>query len=578
MSFESIAQSDKNAVLNIVIAIDGIYFANRQPDSGLVVDSDKVGKIRQAKISGNSVDIRKVKTSIASLTFDLLDKGQVISAFLMAKDDNYLEKDVEIFAGWHNKSFDFSEYKKFTKTKLKTITKGDNRYSFNASEITSIIKQNAFFNESQLDGTITDSQTTLDVVNAEDFPASGRIKINDEYIIYSSKTTNTLNGLSRGDLSSAASEHDSGDLVSIVTEIEDNPIDIMLDVMQNTLSIPTLDIDVTSFTDIRDTFFQLDEFRFYLTGVDDVLEFFEDEILQVINCRMTSIDGLIGLAILDQTDFKTQPRELAEKDIVGTPPWKIGSDKVVNEIEIEWGYNEGLKTFSRISRFDDSDSQTKFNKKKTLKYQFKGVKSDLDGSTIVTNMGARLLARTKNTQADIKVTSFFNNSDLKIGEDVAVTHRFLPQQGGGLGMSDQRLEIMSKAFDFDNKRVKFSLQFTSFSNLRVGLIAPSPFIVSVIDQKTFTVPIGSQYKAGYFLRLWNTTSNDYYTDTAIEIESVVGNTITMKSDFTTTLTTSVKVKFPVYSESSSVQVGKYAYTCPNSGFFNDTTKCYEIIF
>lgn len=578
MSFESIAQADPNAILNIVIVIDGIYFANRQPDSGLAVDSDKLGLIRSAKISGNTVDIRKVKTSIASLTFDLLDKNETISTFIMSKDDNYLEKEVEILAGWHNKSFDFADYKRFTKTKLKKIKKGENKYSFNAKEITSSIKENAFYNQSQLDGSITDVQATLDVDDATDFPASGQVKINSEYITYTSITSNTLNGLSRGNLSGDASEHSSGSVVSVVTTIEDNVIDIMLDIMQTTLGIPSGNIDITSFTDIRDEFFPTKDFRFYIDGIDDVLGFFEKEILQVINCRLMSIDGLIGLAILDQADLTIQPRLINEQQIIGTPPWNIGSEKVVNEIEVKWGYNEGQGTFSRVSNFSDADSITKFNKKKTLKYEFKGVKADLDGSTIVTNMGARLLARTKNTQADIKVTSFFSNSDLRIGDDVSVTHRFLPQQGGGLGMADQRLEIMSKAFDFDNKRVGFTLQFTSFSNLRVGLIAPSPFIESVTDQKTFEVPTGSQYEAGYFLRLWNTATNAYYADSAIEIESVVGNTITMKSNFTTTLTTLVKVKFPDYSESSSIQVGKYAFICPNTGFFNDTTKCYEIIF
>ncbi|MCK5644456.1 MAG: hypothetical protein KAJ19_26890 [Gammaproteobacteria bacterium] len=576
MSFETVAQ-DPTSVLNLVIKIDDVYFAQSQVDSGLVVDADKLGLIRTAKISGNSVDIRDVKTSISNLTFDLIDANSSISTFLMSKRNNYLEDRVQLFAGFTTGTFDFSDYKEFAITKLKTVTKGDNRYSFVAQELTSEIKKEAFFTESSLDGNISDTATELTLLDAEEFPDSGQVKIGNEYITYNGKTDNTLENLSRGNLAGQAEDHKDGDTVSLVTELEDNPIDMMLDIMQNTLGIPSSDIDINSFTDIRDVFFPLSEVRFFITGLEDTLTFFEDEILQVINCRMTSVDGLISLAILDQTDFKVQPRALDEGSIIGTPRWQITSKKLTNRIEILWNYSEGERRYSRTSTFDDQDSIDIYGVQKTLTYEFKGVKADIDGSLLVENMGARLLARLKNTQAKITSSCFFEESDLKIGEDVSLSHRFLPQQGGTLGMSDQRLEIMSKAFDFENKRVIFDLQFTSFSNLRVGLIAPSPLIVSVTDQRTFEVPIGSQYLPGYKLRLWDVNANDYYPDVAIEIESVVGNTITMKSDFSTPLTTNVKVKFPIYSESSSQQIAKYAYVAPNTGFFNDNSKAYEIL-
>ena len=577
MSFDTEA-AKLDSVVNLIIKIDGIYFAQRQIDSGLVIDSDKLGLIRRAKISGNSVDIRKVKTSIASLTFDLLDKNGFMSTFLMTKDDNYLEKNVELLAGFNTGSFDFADYKRFTTTKLKSITKSSNAYAFRCDEITSKIKEQAYVNFSELTSGINDSQTTIDLADASSFPATGRVKINNEYMSYLSILDDTLQSVTRSDLSSTSTTHSSGTVVSIVTEIEDNPIDIMLDIMQNVLLIPTIEIDLASFISIRDTYFPTRKLRFQLTGQEDVLTFFEKEILQVTNCRITSIDGLIGLAIFDQTDFTVQPVEMDEDTIEGTPNWKIGSDKIVNEIIINWNYNEGQNTYSRVSTFKDSDSVSLFGPKKTLVYNFKGVRADLDGSQIVSNMGARLLARTKNTQADIKVNTLFDQSSLKVGDDLAVSHRFIPGQGAGLGMADQRLEIMSKAFNFDTKRVTFKLQFTSFSNLRIGLIAPSPLIVSVTDQKTFEVPIGTQYKAGYFLRVWDIIANDYYPDAPIEILSVTGNIITMANNFTTTLTTSTRVKFPTYSQSSDLQSSKYAYTAPNTHIFPDGKKAFEILF
>jgi len=577
LSFDTEAE-DLNSQINLVLKIDSVYFAQRDVDSGLSVDADKIGLMRTVKISGNSVDIRKVKTSLSTLTFSLIDKDGVISIFLMSKDDNYLEKTVELYAGFTTGSFDFSDYRQFAKTKLKSISKTANSYSFSCTEVTSLIKEEAFFNFTELDGDIDDSQTTLDVIDASGLDSSGTIKIDDEFIAYTGITVDTLTGLSRGVKSGLAAEHKDGSSCFMVTEIEDNPIDIMLDIMQTALSITTADIDVTSFTDIRDSFFAATQVRFSIAGLEDVLDFFEDEILLPLNCRLTSIDGLIGLAILDQTDLTIIPTDLDELTIEGTPNWGIGSNKIVNEIIVQWGYVEGTNVYSKTSTFSDATSQTLFSKKKTLTYKFKGVKSDLSGSTIVNQMGSRLLARTKTAQADIKVNTLFSNAALIVGDDVSMTHRFLPQQGAGLGIADSRLEIMSKSFNFDTKRVSFKLQFTSFANLRIGLIAPSPLISSVVDQRTFTVPSGSQFKAGYFLRLFNVGSNDYYADVKNEIDSVVGNTITMKDNFSTTLTTSIKIKFPVYSDCSSLQTGKYAFIGPDSGFFVDGTKTYQILF
>lgn len=577
MSFNDEAEKP-DSVLNLVISIDGIFFAQKPVDSGLVVDTDKLGLIRTAKLSGNSVDIRKVKTSLASLSFQLLDIDGFMSSFLMSKDDNYLEKEVILYAGFITGSFDFSEYKKLATTKLKSVSKSSNSYSFTSLEVVSEIIAESYFNFSELDSDITDLSTSLLVRDASNFPSSGRILIDSEYIIYGGVSGDTLTGLVRGNLGSPAASHKDGATVSVVTLVEQNPIDLMLDTMQNELGIAASSINITSFTDIRDNLFPSTQVRFYLTGNSDTLSFFEEEILQSINCRLTSIEGIIGLAILDQTDFALAVPDINEETIQGTPNWAIGSDKVVNEVLVKWGYDEGSKKFIETTSFTDADSISKFGKKRTLTYSFKGVKTDLNGSIIVSNMGARLLARTKNTQSDIKVKTFFSNASLNVGDDVSLTHRFLPNQGGGLGMSDRRLEIMSKAFDLNSKRLEFKLQFTSFSNLRVGIIAPSPLIVSVIDQKTFEVPDGSQYLPGYFLKIFDDVANDYFPDAPIAIASIDGNIITMESDFSTVLTPAVRVKFPCYSESSDLQTSKYGYIAPNSGFFSDGTKAYEILF
>jgi hypothetical protein len=68
--------------------------------------------------------------------------------------------------------------------------------------------------ESKLEGKLDKSGKSLLLKSAADFPKSGYVKIENEYIKYSSKSGNKLKGLSRGYKSSSGS-HENGDGVSL---------------------------------------------------------------------------------------------------------------------------------------------------------------------------------------------------------------------------------------------------------------------------------------------------------------------------------------------------------------------------
>jgi Tfp pilus assembly protein PilX len=65
-----------------------------------------------------------------------------------------------------------------------------------------------------LSGSISNSSTSIQLANTAGFASSGIIKIDSEYIFYSSMSGNVLNNLSRGKAGSAASSHNSGAIVS----------------------------------------------------------------------------------------------------------------------------------------------------------------------------------------------------------------------------------------------------------------------------------------------------------------------------------------------------------------------------
>lgn len=76
--------------------------------------------------------------------------------------------------------------------------------------------------DTTLDGAITDSATTLDVVSATGFPAVPfTIKINDEVILVGAVATNTFSSLVRGLDGTTAAAHSNGDVVNHVGIAQD---------------------------------------------------------------------------------------------------------------------------------------------------------------------------------------------------------------------------------------------------------------------------------------------------------------------------------------------------------------------
>lgn len=81
-----------------------------------------------------------------------------------------------------------------------------------------------------LNGAINNSTTTITLTSANEFPTSGTIKINNEYISYSGKSTNDLTGCTRGAFDSTAASHSDTDTVTgvyIGTSEHNNFPDVM---------------------------------------------------------------------------------------------------------------------------------------------------------------------------------------------------------------------------------------------------------------------------------------------------------------------------------------------------------------
>jgi hypothetical protein len=591
MSFQDSLDIPQKQV-NVIISIDGEYFAQKLPDSGLVVDTRNL-ILDDPIINGVDVDIRRASTPVGSFTFKLKDENAYISAKIMGDEQNFLEREVIVYLGFITGNYDFSDYIEISRTRINSVTKIANGYSIRSKETTALLTNPTFNIFDKLDIDILAVSTTLDLQDASIFPNSGVIKIANEFIIFAGKTDNTLTGLIRGYIGTAA-DHDLGSEVYLVTEFEDvNPIDLLLTMMLSKngdgANDPTYDIykfglgidpalvDIASFEAVRDTFFIDELLNLKIFNEPDTLKWIEGEILQPTNIRLFTSNGVISLALLDQVEIGDDVREVNEDVIIDTPTWNLTSDKVHNVIKINYDYDYAAARFLSNVEFRDSQSIAVFGEKKPLVFSFKGVKTAIGGAAFAAKSAERLLARLSTARGTVNVRTLFDTVDINIGDDILLGHRFLPQQGGSLGIYDQ-IEVVSKNIDLKNATCSFKLEYTSFTGFRIGFISPCPLLSSVINQRVFTVPDGSAYRVGYALRLWDNLTNDYLPDALNFIQSINGNEITMLNDFSTPLNTDIRLKFPDYDSASNEQKARYAFIGENTGFFNDGSKSYQIIF
>ncbi len=597
--------------LNLVVEIDGTFFSKKQVDTdtgdligtGSKIDTDKVGMISIVKLNPTQIDLTRIKTTINSTMITITDKNNVFSIFRGNSANGLIGSEIRIYLGVLKPlgvDFDFADYDKLNDYLIKDIDKTDGGYRIKAVAQTNLMKTPLFDVKGVLATAIDASATTI-VANTDgdDFETSNFLKLEDEFMTYSAKSfaagQTTFTGVVRAQLGSFATSHAIGIDVQQVTEVEENGVDILLqvllsgsgtsiyDVLHDGLAIPDTKIDVAAIEKVRDDFFSTDpDFKLYFYDLADTLTFIEKHLLIPLNSRFVETLGGISIAALDQSVPGADLTDANDTNTQAKPrKWRSTQDRIQNRIVIRWDWEEGSQSFRKISTFNDTDSQADFGIRKPVKpLEFKGVLDSLGGGSIVTDRATRYLARFASPQVSVQTTSHLKTIADNPGDKVSATFGDLPQEGGSVGLSGE-MEILNKAINLEDGTVRRTLVFTSYLNVRRGLIAPAPLIVSVISQKRFEVPASviTAYQLGYFLRLWNKTASTYFADPAneiVEIDTTL-NEIEVANDFATTLTTAITIKFPEFDDNvSDEQKARYGFVGPVSGFFADGSKVYQI--
>lgn len=602
MSYITSLKTDKKYTGNVVIQFNGIYFAIRQPDSGLVIPSPYDKIVSDLALNPTSIDIRRVTTTIATYSFRMVDKDEIISQIIAGNAGSVNRQTVKIWLGRSNltgipaNDMDFADYLAIPDTKIEQVTHTDNSYYFKTTQEIERINRPIYTQKTALAVDVLDGTTIfISRDSIDDFPAQGYLKVGDEFVSYFSKNDalKRFIGVVRGEFNSIPIEHKSNTEVFLVERVVDHPIDIILkilvsggggsayDVLQSGLAIDQSLIDITAMEELRDTLLFGREYSLTLYDIDSALKYIEDEILQPNNLRFTTSPAAkITVAALDKAVFVDDDDILTEDSITKFPSWVVDNKNVVNRIIINWDFDEGRNQFGQRTDRKDSTSIALYGEQKPLEYSFKGIQLASGGTALVEDYIQRILARLSVPNPEISVSTQVNRSLQKIGDLIAMESSKIPADDGTLNFAGD-LETIQQGYNAKTGDVTMKLAFTSFTAIRSCYIAPSDNLQTITDQKTFSLPAGrgTFYKVGWVMRLWNNDGSGYTADLPNVIANITGDVITMTDDFVTALTgpNDFRFKFADYDE-VGVSQQRYCFINSTGNNFDDGKQPYKVTY
>ncbi len=471
------------------------------------------------KISGGSLDIREVSTSISTASFGLLDKDQAVTADMV--DESYINKDLKIYLYFDNGSNTFpTDALLVFSGKIDGFSSDNTSIKFTAREIRFEAEKALFDAVGNINGDLNNSATTIPIKSTTGFQTAGKIKIDDEVITYTGKTTTTFTGATRGALGSTAAEHDDdAEVLEIWESGSINPITLMLrillsingdganhatyDVLTEGVGLDPDDIDIDSFTDIRDAN-SFGSYSFTIAGgISSALNFIESDILAPTLTRLiTSKDGLLTLVRLDQSEFTAATDTIDNDSIIDRAQLKVSSRSIINDIQVKYKYDVVLDGFEEYSTETDTESISMYGSLPSSKkrFEFKGMQDSTQAATFMDDY----LARNATPVPIISFKTFLRKRLLNPGDDILLTIKNLPNLEDGSRNFNHLTEILSVSQD--GPIVSFEAAFTRFSTGRALFISPARAITSKASETEFTLTSGgSLFRTGMNVRLYDST-------------------------------------------------------------------------
>jgi hypothetical protein len=317
-----------------------------------------------------------------------------------------------------------------------------------------------------------------------DYPASdGLVKIGDEIMTYSTRTGDTISGVSRGQYRSSADDHTAGDVVQVCKQyIEENVVDIIYDILTNYADIDPSYIpyndnpaDPDEWDDAKAFWLAAKNFSTIITvptGAQTLIEELSEQGLLVI--WWDESQQKIKLKAIAPPPPTATIREITDDTVIAMDTSKINAKDEDRNTQI-WAYYDPI-TWTEMQDEEDfkrlyvSADLGKEGENEYGDSRAKIILSRWFGTEIeAREFTNRYLNGTKYTPNDIYFRSDAKDSDLDIGDYVNITTRTRQDVTG----ADIRVQycIIEKKWTKPGHELEFLACQSWFAFVRYAFIA-----------------------------------------------------------------------------------------------------------
>ena len=284
-----------------------------------------------------------------------------------------------------------------------------------------------------------------------------------------------------------------------------NPINILLSILTSTgagtngvydwraagegLNIDDAYVDVTGLETIRDRYYPGDSNYLKIKIADKIKgkELIENEILKVINAY-PKIDGFGRYSIVPFKPPITGDtvQSFDEDNIIGLPTFDTNFRSTKNEVEFFYDYDPVDDEYDTEVYYADATSISAIGEgSDQLTIQSKGLHTSLAPSSL-SSRTVDILARRKTVSfarwatppSKISINCWFTQWLSDAGDIVPITHSLLPDlENGTRGLTETRMEVISRTIDWKNGKVKIDLLNTGFGKNTYGVISGTGVVI-----------------------------------------------------------------------------------------------------
>jgi len=462
-------------------------------------------------LSGTSQTLNPdtANASIGNISFSLVDKASIVTTTLggqLALGRSTRRQRVRVYVGYEGLAW--ADYTLVQTQLVSEISYSEGAYKFSCADVQREMRKDLFeLAKTTLAQSLSDSATTIEVfataaftlvahgTSYSDAPSStvGYLKIQDEVIRYTGKTSTQFTGCTRGALNTRAVEHpvDATAAADRRTAVEEFVYlelpavklvyALLTGVLHNQggatlpaswhLGIPTSYVRLADFTDAAksDLWNPADDEQGFVVRFEgltktDGKKFIETELALLCGVFMpVYADGALGLRrMANILAGAAYVRMLDDSNLVSVGDLVHDFNALHNIIQINWNWETARADFTRINLLIDSSSVTVHGRSDPLKLKFRGLHGSRHSAVILAQRFDSIRDRYTGPPFRIPVSVLPSLNTLEVGDVVrlrpAGVRDFVVTGGGAL---DRSYEIQNISIDWITGNVGLKLVASS---------------------------------------------------------------------------------------------------------------------